>query len=127
MPSQGGQKVKLLAACLLGVLGAAAVSGKSLPKNVEDQKEEQKLVAIIKDTRSRMGISQPVSLAIIEANTRLVSVRRSQSQAGSFIVEFDRNFLSTLDENELRTVIAHEMGHVWIFTHHPFLQTEALA
>ena len=28
---------------------------------------------------------------------------------------------------ELRAVVAHELGHVWIFTHHPYLQTERLA
>ena len=24
-------------------------------------------------------------------------------------------------------MIAHELGHVWIYTHHPYLQTEQLA
>ncbi|MCI0721982.1 MAG: hypothetical protein L0338_23875, partial [Acidobacteria bacterium] len=28
---------------------------------------------------------------------------------------------------ELSASIAHELGHVWIFTHHPYLQTELLA
>jgi hypothetical protein len=23
--------------------------------------------------------------------------------------------------------VAHELGHVWVFTHHPYLQTERLA
>ena len=23
--------------------------------------------------------------------------------------------------------MAHELGHVWVFTHHPYLQTEKLA
>jgi Zn-dependent protease with chaperone function len=32
-----------------------------------------------------------------------------------------------LDEVELSAVIAHEIGHLWIYTHHPYLQTEALA
>jgi hypothetical protein len=27
---------------------------------------------------------------------------------------------------KLRAVIAHEFGYIWIFTHHPFFQTEAL-
>jgi hypothetical protein len=27
----------------------------------------------------------------------------------------------------LRAALAHELGHVWVFTHHPFLQTERLA
>jgi predicted SprT family Zn-dependent metalloprotease len=54
-------------------------------------------------------------------------VRRAEPQASSFVVEFDKNFLASLDQEELRAVIAHELGHVWIFTHHPYLQTEALA
>jgi hypothetical protein len=32
-----------------------------------------------------------------------------------------------LSEEDVRAVIAHELGHVWIFTHHPYLHTEALA
>ena len=33
-------------------------------------------------------------------------------------------FLDGLHDDELDSVIAHELGHVWIFTHHPYLQTE---
>ena len=32
-----------------------------------------------------------------------------------------------MSDDELAAVIAHELGHVWIFTHHPYLQTEELA
>jgi hypothetical protein len=39
----------------------------------------------------------------------------------------EAGFLLTLDDDELLGAMAHEMGHVWIFTHHPFLQTEMLA
>ena len=39
----------------------------------------------------------------------------------------DENFLITLDDSELSASIAHELGHIWIFTHHPYLQTELLA
>jgi predicted Zn-dependent protease len=42
-------------------------------------------------------------------------------------MSFEENFLTQLDSTELRAVIAHELGHVWIFTHHPYLQTERLA
>ena len=27
----------------------------------------------------------------------------------------------------MSAVVAHELGHVWIYTHHPYLQTEELA
>src|SRR5262249_34380684 len=36
-------------------------------------------------------------------------------------------FLLMLNDDELRAALAHELGHVWIYTHHPFLQTERLA
>jgi hypothetical protein len=34
---------------------------------------------------------------------------------------------TTFDDDELRAALAHELGHVWIFTHHPYLQTERVA
>jgi predicted Zn-dependent protease len=39
----------------------------------------------------------------------------------------DAAFLETLTDAELEAAVAHELGHVWVFTHHPYLQTEALA
>ena len=39
-------------------------------------------------------------------------------------MSFQESFLDGLDPDELRTIVAHELGHVWIFTHHPYLQTE---
>ena len=35
--------------------------------------------------------------------------------------------LELLTREELEAAIAHELGHVWVFTHHPYLQTELLA
>jgi Zn-dependent peptidase ImmA (M78 family) len=32
-----------------------------------------------------------------------------------------------LSDAERQAMVAHELGHVWIFTHHPYLQSEALA
>jgi predicted Zn-dependent protease len=54
----------------------------------------------------------------------MVSVQRD---ADGFAMSFERSFLATLGEDELEAVVAHELGHVWIFTHHPYLHTEALA
>ena len=32
-----------------------------------------------------------------------------------------------MSHEELDAAMAHELGHVWVFTHHPYLQTERLA
>ena len=44
-----------------------------------------------------------------------------------FLLTMELGFLLMLDDDELRAAVAHELGHVWIYTHHPFLQTEHLA
>ena len=107
--------------CLFGTV--AAVSNDNPARNTE----EQRLSAIINEFRSWLGISAPVSVSIVEVNEYLVSVQRSSDPVKAFTIKFEKEFLSTLTEEELRAVIAHELGHVWIFTHLPYLQTEALA
>jgi hypothetical protein len=42
-------------------------------------------------------------------------------------LSIDAAFLVHLDDQDLTAAVAHELGHVWIYTHHPFLHTEALA
>lgn len=74
-----------------------------------------------------MGIPQRVIISVVPRDERLVSVQRSKENAETFMLSFDEGFLEQLDRDELDAVIAHELGHVWIFTHHPFLQTELLA
>jgi Rps23 Pro-64 3,4-dihydroxylase Tpa1-like proline 4-hydroxylase len=68
-----------------------------------------------------------VHISIVARNEKLVSVERSKRRHGEFILSFDETFLNGLEDSELSASIAHELGHVWIFTHHPYLQTELLA
>ena len=49
------------------------------------------------------------------------------SSPRAFALNVEDDFVATLTDAELAAAIAHELGHVWIFTHHPFLQTEQLA
>ena len=86
-----------------------------------------RLEGIIQEFRIRLGISAQVLPSVVEKDEYLVSVRRSPTAKDTFIIQLEKEFLAPLSDDDLRAVIAHEMGHVWIFTHHPYLQTEALA
>ena len=66
-------------------------------------------------------------MSIVPANALVVSVERTPGQTDNFALALDAAFLDTLTDDELGAVVAHELGHVWIFTHHPFLHTEELA
>ena len=56
-----------------------------------------------------------------------MSVERMKGQDGAFSLLIEEGFLEGLSEDEVTAIVAHELGHVWIFTHHPFLHTEELA
>ena len=57
----------------------------------------------------------------------MMSVEAPTDPKKAFLLTIDASFLDTLSDEELEAAIAHELGHVWIFTHHPYLQTEELA
>jgi hypothetical protein len=84
-----------------------------------------RISAIMNELRSQLQMSQDVHVTVA-TNDRMVSVERV-GKLGMYIMCFDEHFLADLDSDELRAAIAHELGHVWIFSHHPYLQTEALA
>jgi hypothetical protein len=88
------------------------------PKRVQDAVDE---------LTSRLAIDQRVTAVLVRSNPLLVSVERQKQSDGGFLLSFEDGFLEGLEDDELRAIVAHELGHVWIFTHHPFLQTEKLA
>lgn len=77
--------------------------------------------------RSSLEIPNQVDIRIVEKNDRLVSITPDSTDKQRFQIAFEEAFLLSLTPEEILAAIAHELGHVWIFTHHPFLQTEALA
>lgn len=77
--------------------------------------------------RTRLGIERPVTVSLVEKNPYLVSVEAPDTPDGAFVVQVEAHMLDLLSADELEAVLAHELGHVWIFTHHPYLQTELLA
>jgi hypothetical protein len=88
---------------------------------------ERQLQDLVDEFRTRLTIPDAVVVSIVPENKLVVSVGRLTDHGLGFTVTFEAAFLDSLDEAELGAVIAHELGHVWIFTHHPYLQTEELA
>jgi hypothetical protein len=88
---------------------------------------EGRLQDLVDDFRKRLAIPDVVVVSIVPENKLVVSVERLKNRERGFAATFEAGFLDSLNEDELGAVIAHELGHVWIFTHHPYLQTEELA
>ena len=82
---------------------------------------------IVDNFRVQLGLPHPVQVAVVPENTLMVSVESIDGLGHEFRLSLQENFIDELSEDELKAAIAHELGHVWIFTHHPYLQTEALA
>lgn len=110
----------------LCALTASSLFGASVASARADERRDAVAVvqSLIDDLRVQMSIPAEVTATIVAKNPLLVSVVPAEARPGAFTLEFEDGFVDTLDDAELRAVIAHELGHVWIFTHHPYLQTE---
>ena len=106
---------------------AAAADNATSAGAAEIQAKAQRVQDVIDDMRGRLSLSRAVVAAIVPQNPLMVSVLAPVDHGGAYRVAFEGDFLDTLTDEELRAVVAHELGHVWIFTHHPYLQTEQLA
>ena len=87
----------------------------------------EKLHGIVRDLKTRLEISVPLVVSIVPSNALMMSITPPPEDQGSFRLEIEETFVTTLTDEELEAAIAHELGHVWVFTHHPYLQTEELA
>ena len=93
----------------------------------ETPRDAKWIQGIVDDFRAQLGIPQKVDVDIVPKNALLTSVEPIDDHANAFRLSIEESFLTGLTDSELRGVVAHELGHVWIFTHHPYLQTEGLA
>ena len=105
------------------------VSGSSLAKQKATTDDHKRLYAMLSGLQARLQMPQHIDLAIVPLERRMVSVQRFREADGSerFMISLDQEFFDSLSHEELKAAIAHELGHVWIYSHHPYLQTEALA
>jgi hypothetical protein len=79
------------------------------------------------DLRQRLEIKEQVQISLVDHNPLVMSVETLSGRTGPFVISIDRKFISELGPQEVEAAIAHELGHVWIYTHPPFVQTERKA
>jgi hypothetical protein len=125
--------IRLMSSRLLLVVATVAVLGLSSSADAADSTNvdprlarAQAIQQLVNNLKARLAISETVVVSIAQ-NALVASVGRSPDRQHGFDLVFDDKFLAGLDDDELNAAIAHELGHVWIFTHHPYLQTEELA
>jgi Zn-dependent protease with chaperone function len=117
-----GPSVTWLPAILVLSFAATLQGADYLPRN-----DPKRLQVFVEDLARQLALPATVRVTIVESNALLVSVAPQEGRENAFVLSFEDSFLDGLDDEELCAVIAHELGHVWIFTHHPYLQTERLA
>lgn len=82
----------------------------------------------VSDTlRTRLNILERVVVTLVDHNPLVMSVETLSGRSGPFVISADHQFVNSLTDQELEAAIAHELGHVWIYTHHPYVQSERLA
>jgi len=94
---------------------------------VATDKRARQLQRMLDRVKERLGLDYPVTLELVPKNSHLISVETVTGPERKFLVKVEARMLELLGADELEAALAHELGHVWVFTHHPYLQTEQLA
>jgi hypothetical protein len=108
-------------------LDPVSVAGVALIGAADEKSELASLQEITDNLRTRLEINPIVQVTLVDHNPLVMSVETLGGRIGPFVITVDRDFISDLDHDEIEASIAHELGHVWIYTHHPYIQTERLA
>ncbi len=82
---------------------------------------------IVNHLRGELSIRSEVDIVLVKYHPLVFSVEPEDARKQRFRLSMEVDFLLRLDDDELLGALAHEMGHIWIFTHFPSLHTEMLA
>ena len=121
------QRVVLLLCATALHLSSSSVIARDLKGRGERVMEVDRLQEVTDALRQRLNILERVMVTIVDHNPLVMSVETLSGRSGPFILSADAQFFQSLNDEELKEAVAHELGHVWIYTHHPYLQTERLA
>lgn len=111
--------------CVIAPTLLAAIAAAAPP--VTGQERTRQLQRILDRVKEQLGLDHPVTVEVVPSNPHLISVEAPARAGGAFVVRVEERMLELLDGGELEAALAHELGHVWVFTHFPYLQTEQLA
>src|SRR5262245_22211680 len=87
----------------------------------------QKAQEFTDQMRAELSIENYVGVVVVGYHPLVFSVEPANKTKSDYRLSMELGFLLMLDDEELRAALAHELGHVWVFTHRPYLQTERLA
>lgn len=121
------QRVALLLCAVALHLSATSVAADDNKARGERRTEVESLQQVTDALRERLSILERVLVTIVDHNPLVMSVETLSGRSGPFVLTADAQFIQSLNDEELKAAVAHELGHVWIYTHHPYLQTERLA
>jgi len=120
-------RAAVLAACLLTVSSPGRVRAAGPAEAPAFDVASQQVQEVVDRLRGELGIPHAVSASVLPQVALVMSVEAPNAEGRTFHLAVDHAFLERLTAEELDAAIAHELGHVWVFTHHPYLQTERLA
>src|SRR5689334_13483228 len=116
-------RVLVLVACLFFQASDAGAFSPKTPPGVRSPKLDE----IASGIATTLSIGRRVEVLVVMRNDLVVSVEPLPVPDEGYRVVFDQRFFDRLNEDEINAALAHEIGHVWIYSHFPYLQTEALA